>query len=138
MYVGQVVSGTVVHVRDGDTIVVQTADNPHWPIRLYGVDTPETVKPHHKVDCYGPEASAYTKSQLSGRKVRIKVEPGHTFDRDVGIVYVSKRDFNTELVAGGFARVEPNFVVQAPLRNWWLKVQAKAKAAMVGLWEHCA
>jgi micrococcal nuclease len=49
----------VVQVFDGDTIVVQRGEY-RDTIRLLGVDTPETHHPTKPVQCYGPEASAYT------------------------------------------------------------------------------
>ena len=49
----------VVQVLDGDTVVVQR-DGGAETIRLLGVDTPETHHPRKPVQCYGPEASAYT------------------------------------------------------------------------------
>src|SRR5437588_11354729 len=58
----------VVHVVDGDTIEVDDGGR-HETVRLLGVDTSETVDPRKPVQCYGPEASAFTKSRLDGRQV---------------------------------------------------------------------
>jgi len=53
----------VVKVIDGDTLVVSVQDQIEI-IRLIGVDTPETVHPTKGVECFGPEASRFTKSVL--------------------------------------------------------------------------
>ena len=57
----------VVHVIDGDTIVVDQTSM-QAIIRLIGVDTPETVAPGRSVDCFGPEASATRSSFWRARR----------------------------------------------------------------------
>jgi membrane-bound metal-dependent hydrolase YbcI (DUF457 family) len=49
--------GEVTRVTDGDTITVKTQGR-STPVRLIGVDTPETVAPDQPIGCYGKEASA--------------------------------------------------------------------------------
>ena len=62
---------TVLHVVDGDTIVVKLQGKTET-IRLLGIDTPETVHPTKPVECFGPEASAFTKATLkNGSTVRL-------------------------------------------------------------------
>ena len=56
----------VERVVDGDTIIVQGVGR----VRLIGVDTPETVDPRRPVECFGKEASAFTKRLLEGQHVR--------------------------------------------------------------------
>ena len=64
-------SGTVVRVVDGDTIIVRGPGGRTEDVRLIGIDTPETVDPRRPVGCFGPEASAYAKHLLTGRRVRL-------------------------------------------------------------------
>jgi micrococcal nuclease len=47
--------GKVVHVTDGDTIVVLTEDKEQVSIRLYGIDTPESRQP------FGSKATRYVR-----------------------------------------------------------------------------
>ncbi len=62
----------MTHVVDGDTIDVHIAGRTER-VRLIGIDTPETKKPNTPVECYGPEASAYTTALLPvGTTVRIE------------------------------------------------------------------
>src|SRR5437870_518106 len=68
------VSATVVHVVDGDTIVVALDDGHPETVRVLGADTPETVDPRKPVQCFGPEASAYAKAHLSGRSVQLEFD----------------------------------------------------------------
>src|SRR5512146_2664264 len=59
----------VTRVIDGDTIEVQLG-GAQEDVRLIGVDTPETVKPDTPVQCFGPQASHFTKNLLEGKRVR--------------------------------------------------------------------
>ena len=124
----------VVHVVDGDTIEVVDAGR-RETVRLLGVDTPETVDPRKPVQCFGPEASAYTKQRLEGRLVRLQpdVERRDRYGRLLAYVIVDGRRFNDELLQRGYARllvIAPNGLhARAMLRE-----QLAAKRASRGLW----
>ena len=97
---------------DGDTIVVARGDQ-RDTVRILGIDTPETQHPTKPVECFGPEASAYTKRRLSGRVVRLEddVETHDIYGRRLAYVYVDGHRFDDELLAEGYARllvIEPN------------------------------
>jgi len=66
---------TVVKVVDGDTIDIGVPDavnnKPYTRIRLWGVDTPETVHPTRAVMHYGPEASAFVKKNTLNKDVKV-------------------------------------------------------------------
>lgn len=131
---------TVVEVIDGDTITVTIG--PHTEhVRLLGVDTPETVHPTKPVECFGPEASAFTADLLPpGTGVRLER------DREVRdhfgrlLAYVHRADdglfVNLELVERGFADVlviAPNDAYAPVLRV----AAAAAREAPVGRWAAC-
>lgn len=52
-------------VIDGDTIEVILADGTVETVRLILVDTSETKKPNSPIECFGPEATAFTAWLLS-------------------------------------------------------------------------
>jgi micrococcal nuclease len=98
----------VIRVVDGDTIDVQTDGNT-TRVRFIGVDTPETVKPHTPVQCYGPEASAETKTMLTGKFVRLETDPSQdTYDvygRLLAYVFLPNGAlYNEYLIENGFGR----------------------------------
>jgi len=66
----------VTDVVDGDTIKVLISGHV-ITIRLLGINTPEVVDPRKPVECYGPEASAETKSLLTGKSVSISLNPNY-------------------------------------------------------------
>ena len=85
---------TVVHVVDGDTIVVEVADRTET-VRILGADTPETVDHRKPVQCYGPEASAH---DLVSQKHPAMNEIGHHLGVAIGSLV---NILNPELVAIG-------------------------------------
>ena len=72
---GTTYRATVVDTIDGDTIVVQFIDGARETVRLLGVDTPETHHPRKPVQCYGPDASAYTRPGCSAARSRWSATP---------------------------------------------------------------
>jgi micrococcal nuclease len=128
---------TVVEVLDGDTIRVARGDDTDT-VRLLGIDTPETHHPTEPVECFGPEASAYTEGQLRGRSVQLEadIEGRDRYGRRLAYVIVDGERFNDELVRGGYARllvIEPN---HAHARTM-LQEELDAKRAGRGLWAEC-
>jgi endonuclease YncB( thermonuclease family) len=66
--------GTVTRVADGDTITVITANQTKLRIRMLGIDAPETPKgTKFPGQPYGPEADAYLKQLVDGKRVRVEI-----------------------------------------------------------------
>jgi micrococcal nuclease len=130
--------GRVVRAVDGDTIVVAFADGHTDTVRILGVDTPETHDPRKPVQCYGPEAAAYTARRLTGRVVRLEsdVESRDKYGRRLAYVYVDGRRYDDELLRLGYARllvIEPN---TAHARTM-LADELAARRGKRGLWGAC-
>jgi micrococcal nuclease len=128
----------VVEVVDGDTIVVAPSDGPTEIVRILGVDTPETVHPTKGVECFGPEASAFTKAHLTGAVVRLESDTvaRDVYGRRLAYVYVRGHRFDDVLVRRGFAR----FLVIAPNdahARALLAAESAARRARRGLWGAC-
>ena len=64
---GEPQSYEVVRVVDGDTVRVKY-NGAVEPVRLIGVDTPETVHPTKPVEFYGAEATTFTRNLLKGER----------------------------------------------------------------------
>lgn len=133
-------SATVVRVVDGDTLLVDLAGT-HEPVRLIGIDTPETVAPGRPIECYGPEASAQLGALTpAGTAVRLErdVEARDAYDRLLAYVYRADDGLfvNRAQVEGGYATADdhpPNSSHRAELSQ----VQSVARAAGAGLWGAC-
>jgi micrococcal nuclease len=128
---------TVVDVLDGDTIRVARGEDTDT-VRLLGINTPETHHPRKPVECFGPEAAAYTDAQLRGRAVELEadIEERDRYDRRLAYVIVDGERFNDELVRRGYARllvIEPNHAHARAM----LQEELDAKRAGRGLWGEC-
>jgi micrococcal nuclease len=130
---------SVVRVVDGDTFVARRAGVAATiRVRVIGVDTPETVKPHTPVQCGGAEASAFVKGLLGkGTRVRAAYERGgHTdrYGRDLWDVWLPDGRFLAgELVSTGTARayrVRP----QTQYADVLAVLDAQARRAHRGVW----
>src|SRR5690606_26099774 len=112
----------VVRVVDGDTLVVELAGR-EVPVRLIGIDTPETVAPGRPVECYGAEASDHLRALApAGTAVRLErdVEARDMYDRLLAYVYRSGDGLllNRAQVDGGFAEADdhpPNTALRSEL-----------------------
>jgi micrococcal nuclease len=130
---------TIVSVVDGDTIVL-SVQNQTETVRLLGIDTPETVHPTRPIECFGPEASAFTKATLEkGSVVKLvrDVEPRDRYQRL--LVYLFLADgtlFNQLLIDRGLARtlsIEPNTAFASQFASH----ESSARNRRVGLWLYC-
>lgn len=129
----------VTEFVDGDTIAINM--NGHSEkVRFIGVDTPETHKPNTPVQCYGPEASAFTKKSIGINKVRL-VSDSQTTDRDrydrlLRYVYLADgTNLNNKIIAGGYGFYYPYF----PFTKYeeFKSAQSKAMEAKKGIWSNC-
>ena len=128
----------VVRVVDGDTLDVgcPDGDRKSTRIRLWGVDTPETVKPDTPVEHFGPEATAFVK-QVAG-KANVKLHLGPTRTRDKYgrlLAYLELgdgRDLNREIIATGHGYADPRF--PHPRKDDYRHTQDVARRAGLGLW----
>jgi micrococcal nuclease len=128
----------VLEALDGDTLVVELPDGSIDTVRILGVDTPETHHPTKGVECFGPEAAAYTAARLGGRVVQLEgdVETRDLYGRRLAYVIVGGHRFEDELLRRGFARllvIEPN---RAHARDL-LAAELEAQRARRGLWAEC-
>ena len=133
-------NATIDYVVDGDTVDV-VIDGREELIRLIGIDTPETKRPDTDIECYGPEATAFTESLLPvGTPVRIERDTVNRddFGRLLGYVYRADDGIfvNYELVRQGFAQplsIEPN----TTYRELFVDAASAAEADDAGLWSAC-
>ena len=134
---------TVSRVVDGDTIEVTDRAGATSTVRLIAVDTPETVKPNAPIECFGPQASDYTSTILTGRSVRLERDEtvGDTdrYDRTLAYVWTvqDRRLFNLALIEAGAAREYTYDRTRYRYRNAFRAAQSDAQRDRHGLWGHC-
>ncbi|MBX6763710.1 MAG: metal-dependent hydrolase [Rubrobacteraceae bacterium] len=149
--------GTVTKVTDGDTIEVETQGRT-TPVRLIGVDTPETVAPDEPIGCYGKEASAYTRRILyerqtdkegrvvrEGRLVRLEIprigDSEDAYGRTLAYVWIDtdgdgeyEHLFNEDLIEQGYARTT---TFAHTYRREFERAREEAEERGAGLWSAC-
>jgi len=133
-------SATMERVVDGDTIDIAIGGNTER-VRLIGINTPETKHPTKGMECFGPEASAYTEQLLpKGTKLRVErdIEARDKYGRLLLYVYIENSNVfvNLDLVLQGYARpmvFEPNTAHKAD----FAQAATQAELRNVGLWQAC-
>ncbi|MFP4105085.1 MAG: thermonuclease family protein [Phycisphaerae bacterium] len=132
---------TVKRAVDGDTLILDVPDagSAETRVRLWGVDTPETVRENHPVEHFGPEASKQTKTWTEGRTVRLELVPTRTrgdYGRLLAYVYLPDGSMlNPQLVEQGYAYASPGGGrFDHPRKKQFLKLQRQAMREGRGLW----
>lgn len=127
----------VAEVVDGDTIKVEL-NGKSETVRLIGVDTPETVDPRKTVQCFGQEASNFTKKALSGKSVKLEADPSQG-DRDKYsrllryVVLEDGANFNKLLLSEGYA-YEYTYNIPYKYQAEFKAAQKAAENGSKGLW----
>jgi endonuclease YncB( thermonuclease family) len=131
---------TCVKVVDGDTIDIDPPDGkyPHTRIRLWGVDTPETDKSTKGAMYFGTEASAFTRSLVDGKQVRVVLAREKTRDRYgrlLAYVYLPDGDtmLNEEIIARGYGYADTRFAHDWKKR--FVDLEQRARRQKLGLWK---
>ena len=93
-----ILTGTVTHVRDGDTIEVGKI-----PIRLNGVSAPELKEP------LGPQSKQFLLNLVDGKDVRCELTGAKTYDRLVGTCSLDDQDIGMTVIKAGLALDCPRY-----------------------------
>lgn len=125
----KVITGTVIRVTDGDTITVKSYQGKE-KIRFAQIDAPETSHFGSTPQPFGKEASAFLRSLVSNKNVRVDVEAVDQYGRNVGTVFVNDMNVNREMVKNGYAWVYRQYAHDETL----IELEKAARARKMGLW----
>jgi len=122
----------VERVVDGDTLLLANRAR----VRLIGADTPETVKPNHAIEPWGPEAAQFTQQFVAGGQVRLEFDRERLdkYGRFLAYVWVGDRMLNEQLIRAGLARAEPQYHYSPAMKTRFRRAEADAKSAERGIW----
>jgi endonuclease YncB( thermonuclease family) len=119
-------TGRVVHVSDGDTVVVLTSGREEVKIRLHGIDCPEAKQP------FGQAAKRQTLALAGGKDVTVLPLDTDRYGRTIGEVFLSDgTSLNKALVSMGYAWWYQRY---APRDAELAALEAEARRARRGLW----
>lgn len=133
-------NATVVRVIDGDTIIADVDGIGQATIRLLGVNTPETVDPRKPVECFGNEASAFTRRTLAeGLRVFLAADPRADEVDKYGrllrnIILGDGTDVNAMLIREGYAYAYTSFPLTPERKRELTMLQDEARELERGLW----
>lgn len=127
------------YVSDGDTF--------QFPIRLFGVDTPETRQAcaTSSGQCYycGSGASDFIDDlfDVSGESDRAKkvieceFTGETTYGRAVASCFVDGKDVAEELIQAGWALAYRDFLQGHPLEDKYIDAESTASTSKLGMWQ---
>jgi endonuclease YncB( thermonuclease family) len=126
----------ISHVTDGDTFDINM-DGHTEAVRMIGVDTPETVKPNSPPECYGKEASDFSKKTLGGQTVRLEADPTNQnrdrYNRLLRYVYLPDGSlYEATLISRGYGFAYLSFPFTKSKE--FAALQDTAQKQAVGLW----
>lgn len=130
---------SVSNFFDGDTFEVNMEGNTE-KIRLIGVDTPETHDPRKDVQCFGEEASKFTKALIGNNPVRLEADPLNTnrdrYNRLLRYAYLPDgRQVNAEIIQQGYGFAYIIFPFEQ--KEIFKSYQQEAQNHNRGLWATC-
>lgn len=132
----------VTKVVDGDTIQVNI-DGKIFPVRLIGIDTPETVDPRRAVGCFGKKSSEETKRLIEGKNVTLTRDVSETdkYNRLLRYVFLPLGEgenlfVNDYLVRQGFAKTL-TYPPDVKYDSRFVAAEREARENMRGLWGEC-
>jgi len=90
-------TGRVVRVTDGDTIVVLGPGNAQHKVRLQGIDAPE------RGQAYGTKSKEHLSDSVAGKFVVVEYSKRDRYERILGKVLLGGEDMNLEQIEAGLA-----------------------------------
>jgi endonuclease YncB( thermonuclease family) len=119
------ITGTVVNVIDGDTLVVQDAANKRYTIRLADIDAPESSQP------FWLQSSRSLAALCNRSSAQVEWTERDARKRYVGHVTCAGKDASAEQLKRGMARVSTKST--NPTSGLY-ELEGYARARGIGLW----
>jgi len=122
----------VKRVIDGDTILLDNG----YRVRYIGIDTPETVHPEKKVECFGKQASDKNRELVEGKKIKLIKDISNTdkYGRLLRYVYVDEIFVNDYLVKNGYAYTS-TYLPDIKYLKQFKQSEKEARKNQSGLWD---
>lgn len=124
--VAETITGRILWVYDGDTVILIEPAGTWRKIRLWGIDAPETNQP------YGREAAAELIDLVGRKRVKVEIKDVDRYGRTVGVIHQSWRNVNYTMVRRGAAW---HYVEYAPDCRALKGAETYARKRKLGLWK---
>ena len=125
----QDLSGIVIRIVDGDTIVLESQGDRHR-VRLSGIDAPERNQP------WGDVSTRELRRQIAGKAVVVEWRKRDRWKRIIGVIKLKGNDVNKHMVERGLAWHYKKYQSeQTPEdRVEYAAAETAAQGAKRGLW----
>jgi len=128
---------TIVRAVDGDTFELSASGT----VRLIGIDTPESVRPGHPVECHATTAAAAA-ARLTGLPARLETDPvageRDRYGRRLAYLWYLRdgtwHNYNLEAIVNGDAEAYAYGDQDYRHRRAFEAAEAVARARGAGLW----
>lgn len=122
----QTLSGKVVAIKDGDTVVVLDSLNNQTTLRLAEVDCPEKNQP------FGTKAKQFTSDQIYFKTIKYVVTDTDRYGRSIAMIYygTDNKYLSAEIIKAGMGWHYKKYSTSKELSTF----QENAKQNKIGLW----
>ena len=126
----ETITGNVVRITDGDTLVVLDANKVQYKIRLVGIDAPE------KKQAYGKKSKENLSDLVAGKFVIVEYDKLDRYKRVLGKILLNSKDMNLEQIKSGMAWHYKKYQKEQSQSDRMLYSEAEvdARNAKRGLW----
>ena len=90
------ISGKVIGIKDGDTVVILLEGNIQKTLRLAEVDCPENSQP------FGKNAKQFTSDQIFGKQINFIETDTDRYGRTIAKIYYDNKYLSAEIIKAGF------------------------------------
>ena len=131
------IEGKVVHVSDGDTVVVITEDRERLVVRLQAIDAPEKQSDRWPGQAYAEQSKLHLARLVRGKRVRLTSSGSDDYGRMVARVWTNGVDAGQAQICAGYAWVFERFVTELPLeaQQQYRMCEQQARNGQSGLWQ---
>jgi len=124
------IKGTVVHISDGDTFIIETDAGERITIRIHAIDAPELAQ------TFGRESREELRALIANQTVEVRRQKTDQFRRTVGTVFLDGKDIGLEMIGGGYAWHFKQYQKEQPAdeRKFYADAETAARDSRLGLW----
>lgn len=128
--IAETLTGKVVRIVDGDTLVLLDATQTQHRIRLSGIDAPEAKQP------FGQKSKENLSHLVAGKEVEVDWNKRDRYQRIVGKIIFDGQDVNLAQVRSGLSWWYRKYArEQSPVdRQLYEAAENQAQAEQVGIW----
>jgi endonuclease YncB( thermonuclease family) len=124
------IKGTVVHISDGDTFIVETENGERTTVRIHAIDAPELSQ------SYGNESREALRALIANQQVEVKRLKLDQYHRVIGSVFLDEKNIGPEMLKQGNVWYYRQFQkeLSADNRQAYAAGETSAKDQRLGLW----